>query len=211
MIIIIVLQAPQSTDNANQTFIYQVCISGSTEKQPFRTVAEKTVRPTNDERIALLREIARGLADPFRQFVGLIPDSAAVKQLDLDDWAFPSNHVAAGTYTLIGDAAHAMTMCECKSILSHSSDTYYPLVLGAGANHAIVDVLELKQMVLSKLGPTATNLRFDLTDYENSMATRTLPSVLASRQACLEAHDWANLTSRSHLLSARQLVIDFDG
>lgn len=36
------------------------------------------------------------------------------------------------------------------------------LVLGAGANHAIVDVLKLKQIVLSKLGPTAPDLRFDV-------------------------------------------------
>ena len=180
-------------------------------KEPFRSVAERTIRPKNDERIALIRNAAQSFAEPFRQFVSVISDGVTVKQLDLDEWAFPDNHVATSTHTLVGDAAHAMTMCESKDPLSSLTYTYRTLVLGAGANHAIVDVLELKQMVLSKLGPTAPNLRFDITAYQRSVAARTLPSVLASRQACLEAHDWANLTSKSHLLSARQMVIDFDG
>lgn len=83
-------------------------------------------------------------------------------------------------------------------------------VLGAGANHAIVDVLELKRKILPKLSHPSPALRSNVEDYQRSIATRTLPTVLASRQACLEAHDWQNLTSKSHLLSARQMVVDFD-
>jgi 2-polyprenyl-6-methoxyphenol hydroxylase-like FAD-dependent oxidoreductase len=99
-------------EDVNQSYVYQICISGSTEKEPFRSVAERITRPTNDERIALLREAAQSLAEPFRRFVNSISDSTTVKQLDLDDWVFPNNHVAASTYTLVGDAAHAMTMCR---------------------------------------------------------------------------------------------------
>ncbi|KAJ4340441.1 hypothetical protein N0V87_002425 [Didymella glomerata] len=102
----------RSMEDVNQSYVYQICISGSTEKEPFRSVAERITRPTNDERIALLREAAQSLAEPFRRFVNSISDSTTVKQLDLDDWVFPNNHVAASTYTLVGDAAHAMTMCR---------------------------------------------------------------------------------------------------
>ncbi|KAL1610871.1 hypothetical protein SLS59_000508 [Nothophoma quercina] len=187
-----VLQAPQSPQDGDEDFVYQVCISGSTDKEPFCTIANGTDRATNDERLTVIRNTAQDFAEPFRSFLSLVPDDANVKQLDLDDWAFPNNSSATGSITLVGDAAHAMTK-----------------FLGAGANHAIVDVLELKQMVLSKL-PSATRLRLNIQKYQQSMADRTLPTVLASRQACLEAHDWANLTSKSHLLSARQMVIDFD-
>lgn len=72
-------------------------------------------------------------------------------------------------------------------------------------------MLELKQMVLSNLRLSTPVLQLKLGEYQRSVATRTLPSVLASRQACPEAHEWANLKSKSHLLSARQMVVDFDG
>ena len=148
------LQAPQSPQDGDENFVYQVCISESTDKEPFRTIANGTDRATNDERLTVIRNTAQDFAEPFRSFLSLVPNDANVKQLDLDDWAFPNNSSATCSITLVGDAAHK---------------------------------------------------------YQQSMAARTLPTVLASRQACLEAHDWANLTSKSHLLSARQMVIDFDG
>lgn len=107
-----VLQAPQSTQDADENFIYQVCISGSTDKEPFRSVTERPTRATNDERVAMIKETAQDFAEPFRSFVSLIPHDASVKQLDLDDWALPDDYLAASTYTLVGDAAHAMTMCK---------------------------------------------------------------------------------------------------
>jgi hypothetical protein len=79
---------------------------------------------------------------------------------------------------------------------------------GEGANHAIVDVLELKKTVLSKFGPTAPSLQFVIQEYQQGVAKRTLPAVLASRQACLDAHKWANLTSESPLLTRRQMVLN---
>lgn len=82
---------------------------------------------------------------------------------------------------------------------------------GEGANHAIVDVLELKETVLSNLGPTPTTLQSSIQDYEQSVAKRTLPAVLASRQACLDAHDWASLTPASPLLTRRQMILEDPG
>lgn len=73
---------------------------------------ERNTRATNDERIAMIREIAQDFSEPFRSFLLLIPSDVNVKQLDLDDWALPHESSAAGTHTLVGDAAHAMTMCK---------------------------------------------------------------------------------------------------
>ena len=120
----------------------------------------------------------------------------------IEQWSF-------GRLTLLGDAAHAMTMCKFWTVHALVRVLTKHAVLGAGANHAIVDVLELKRMILSKFDPSISK-RTDVEAYQRGVATRTLPTVLASRQACLEAHDWANLTFTSQLLSARQMVVGFD-
>ena len=108
------LQAPQSPQDGDENFVYQVCISGSTDKEPFRTIANGTDRATNDERLTVIRNTAQDFAEPFRSFLSLVPNDANVKQLDLDDWAFPNNSSATGSITLVGDAAHAMTMCKYR-------------------------------------------------------------------------------------------------
>jgi 2-polyprenyl-6-methoxyphenol hydroxylase-like FAD-dependent oxidoreductase len=204
-----VLKAPQSPQDIDQSFVYQVCVSGMTDKEPFRSITQRDARARNEERLAMIRTIALDLAEPFRSFLLLVPDDAKVKQLDLDDWSLPRESPAASTYTLVGDAAHAMTMCTFSTLYSLVQILTVHAVLGAGANHAIVDVLELKRMILSNFGPSVSK-RTDVEAYQRSVATRTLPTVLASRQACLEAHDWANLTSTSQLLSARQMVVGSD-
>lgn len=203
------LKAPQSPQDIDQNFVYQVCVSGMTDKEPFRSITQRDARARNEERLAMIKTIALDLAEPFRSFLQLVPDDAKIKQLDLDDWSLPRESPAASTYTLVGDAAHAMTMCKFWTLHALFRILTKYSVLGAGANHAIVDVLELKRMILSNFGPSISK-RTDVEAYQRSVATRTLPTVLASRQACLEAHDWANLTSTSQLLSARQMVVDFD-
>ena len=203
------LKAPQSPQDIDQNFLYQVCVSGMTDKEPFRSITQGDARASNEERLAMIRTIARDLAEPFRSFLLLVPDEAKVKQLDLDDWSLPRESPAASTYTLVGDAAHAMTMCKFWTLYACFQLLTKYAVLGAGANHAIVDVLELKRMILSSFDPSISK-RTDVEAYQRSVATRTLPTVLASRQACLEAHDWTKLTSTSQLLSARQMVVGFD-
>jgi hypothetical protein len=112
-----VLKAPQSHQESDQNFIYQVCISGMTDKEPFRTITQRDTRACNEERLAMIKAIALDLAEPFRSFLLLVPDDAKVKQLDLDDWSLPRESPAASTYTLVGDAAHAMTMCKSYALL----------------------------------------------------------------------------------------------
>lgn len=204
------LKAPQSAHDSDQDFLYQVCVSGSTDKEPFRSILQRSTRASNDERIAMIRGIAPSFSEPFCSFLLLAPSDTSVKQLDLDDWALPNESSPAGLHTLVGDAAHAMTMCKSQAGGPVSHVLTPCVVLGAGANHAIVDVLELKRMVLSQFSSPSSTLQTSIEEYQRSVALRTLPTVLASRQACLEAHDWAALTSKSQLLSARQMVVDFD-
>jgi len=81
---------------------------------------------------------------------------------------------------------------------------------GEGANHAIVDVLDLKQKVLPCLASTDNvAIAAAIKDFENDIIARTRPAVLASRRACLDAHDWQRLTPSSPLLSRRQMQLDF--
>jgi hypothetical protein len=165
---------------------------------------------TNKDRIVSIREIARSFSDPFGAFVSLISDSVEVKLLNLHDFTPRREIFASSVYTLVGDASHAMTMCKsqrvrdclCMSLIAS-------LDRGEGANHGIVDVLELKEKVLSKLGPTNNNLRFAIQEYQQSVVERTFPAVLASRQACLDAHDWTALTPASPLLTRRQMILDY--
>ena len=83
---------------------------------------------------------------------------------------------------------------------------------GEGANHAIVDVLEFSQNVTSVLDPCTAaevDLRDALDTYEEVVVKRTRPAVLASRKACLDAHVFENINSKSPLVSKRQMYVDF--
>ena len=106
------LKAPQSPQDVDQNFLYQVCVSGMTDKEPFRSITQRDARARNEERLTMIKTIALDLAEPFRSFLLLVPDDAKVKQLDLDDWSLPRESPVASTHTLVGDAAHAMTMCK---------------------------------------------------------------------------------------------------
>lgn len=70
--------------------------------------------PSSDEdRLGLMREITNGWASPFRDVVHEIPDGTPIQAIRLEDWP-PEQHAwdnMNGRATLIGDAAHAMTMC----------------------------------------------------------------------------------------------------
>ena len=90
------------------------------------------------------------------------------------------------------------------------------LVRGDGANHGITDVSTLLTKMLpifrhSSDSPTTTtssSLKDAIGAYEDEMITRTAPAVLASRHACLDAHDYQKITDQSPLISRRAMVID---
>lgn len=72
----------------------------------------------NEERIRFMKEIAAGWIEPFRSFILDVPQDTCVKVVRLEDWV-PGTEGRSwdnrgGRVTLVGDAAHAMTMCECS-------------------------------------------------------------------------------------------------
>lgn len=72
------------------------------------------VPETHKERVALMKEFADGWANPFRSLTLAIPAETEVKALSIEDFV-PKEGMwdnAKGRVTMVGDAAHAMTMCK---------------------------------------------------------------------------------------------------
>lgn len=72
------------------------------------------VPETSAERISWVKTITSGWVEPFRGLVQDIPDDAEPKVINLEDWPPQKGSWdnRGGRVTLIGDAAHAMTMCK---------------------------------------------------------------------------------------------------
>ena len=71
------------------------------------------VPPEHSERLALMKRIAEDWTEPFRDCVMDIPDGTNVQVISLEDFMprpgmWDNKH---GRVTMIGEAAHAMTMC----------------------------------------------------------------------------------------------------
>ena len=70
---------------------------------------------SNEERLEWMKSIAKGWAEPFPSLVFDISTDTEVREIILEDWPPPvtgGRDNRNGTVTLVGDAAHAMTMCE---------------------------------------------------------------------------------------------------
>lgn len=78
-------------------------------------------------------------------------------------------------------------------------------------------MLDFVELVLPHLStsdgnsPSKRNLREALDNYEDVVVARARPAVLASRQACLDAHNWSAISGDSPLLSKRAMKLEFDG
>jgi hypothetical protein len=57
---------------------------------------------------------------------------------------------------------------------------------------------------------TGVGLRAALDRYEDKVVARSRPGVLASRQACLDAHQWSRINDKSPLLTRRSMNLAFD-
>jgi hypothetical protein len=82
---------------------------------------------------------------------------------------------------------------------------------GEGANHTIVDVLELMQKVIPQLDSTNEALLAAINEFESGLVARTRSAVLASRQASLDAHDLQGLTKDSPLVTRREMYLEYNG
>ncbi|KAI1357287.1 hypothetical protein F5Y08DRAFT_346910 [Xylaria arbuscula] len=142
----------------------------------------------NAERLADVKRRAESFHPVLRDVILAIPDSTEVHEIIVQDW-LPThawnNH--GGRVTLSGDAAHAMTMYR-----------------GEAANHGILDAYKLCE-TLEKVDSRERGwtLGHAVSEYEAEMRERTSAAVLLSRQACLDAHDFASLNEGSAVLKRR--------
>ncbi len=99
---------------ASETYECQILVSW-----PFRSGFHGEDEPLevpekNEERVAVMKSLAEGWAEPFRECVLSIPvEGTTVTTIRLEDFV-PREGMwdnMGGRVTLVGDAAHAMTMC----------------------------------------------------------------------------------------------------
>uniref|UniRef100_A0A8H7KFG3 FAD-binding domain-containing protein n=1 Tax=Bionectria ochroleuca TaxID=29856 RepID=A0A8H7KFG3_BIOOC len=151
---------------------------------------------SNAERLQLFQRISSTWGEPFLTIAKEVAADQEIKSLELRDFPPPRELRTNGRAVLMGDSFHAMAMYR-----------------GEGANHAIVDVLDFATSVGHKLrnGDAGGDYLIDsLNAYERSVIDRARPGVLASRQACLDAHNWSRITSESPLLTRREMKLQFD-
>jgi len=67
--------------------------------------------PSNRERLALMNLHAANIHPVLRQAIEDIPEGTEIKEIRLADWPCLDWPNFEGKVTLLGDAAHAMTMC----------------------------------------------------------------------------------------------------
>ncbi|KAI4178212.1 MAG: hypothetical protein LQ346_007525 [Caloplaca aetnensis] len=149
----------------------------------------------DEERVKLMQELAEGWTEPFRECVMNIPADAAVKAIALEDFV-PKPGLwdnRDGRVTLMGDAAHAMTMFR-----------------GEAYNHGVTDISVLLSNILSTVSSSREasthTLKQAIDTYEDEMIQRTAPAVLTSRRACLDAHQYDRITDQSPLVSRRVMI-----
>ncbi|KAF2972369.1 hypothetical protein GQX73_g1144 [Xylaria multiplex] len=152
---------------------------------------EDEVPISEADRLTRMKEMARrgsGFHKVLRRAIESLPDGTPVREIKLADWP-TMKWQGDGLVTLLGDAAHAMTMYR-----------------GEAANHGFTDASNLKEQL--KLWHSGWKTQEQaLEDYETEMRQRTHRAVLLSRQACLDAHDITNLGPDSPVVSMRARVL----
>lgn len=175
-------------------YVYAVCISRlltvKEQEERARRTGTGGKEATPEEKRTAVQEVVKDWADPFRTFIlSSLPPGSSIKQLNLDDYRPPNPlppTALASRATLMGDALHTMTMYR-----------------GEGANHVIIDVQDFEDIVIPVLKADLISNSHEkeissaLRKYEMKVISRTQPAVLASRQACLDAHDWSRLMDTS--------------
>jgi len=155
---------------------------------PVRT-ADDEVKSSPTEQIRDMKRRAAVFAPVLRDAVQLIPESAEILEIKLADWPCPSWDNYGAKATLLGDAAHAMTMYR-----------------GEAANHGLLDAFNLYH-ALERIHKGEQTQDEAINQFEEEMRTRTSRAVLMSRQACYDAHDWERLDENSAVLAKRAITV----
>jgi 2-polyprenyl-6-methoxyphenol hydroxylase-like FAD-dependent oxidoreductase len=147
-----------------------------------------------------MRNLSESWAEPFRSLVQNMPKDSDIRPIELADWlprSSPSTGFA-GRVVLAGDAAATMVMYR-----------------GEGANHSIVDVSRLLEQIkpLYELVDGNVDGAYMLARvaYESEIVERKEIAVLASRRACLDAHEYARIDGESPLVKRRVMRMDLEG
>lgn len=199
---------------------------------PYSGEAADEMPETQAARRERIRQLATNWNETFRDLVYSIPETTELREIVLEDWPPVQgrwdNH--NGRVTLVGDAAHCMTMC--KSQYSHRLFYFYycttrrrslsltisragmggeTTVRGEAANHGVIDVSHLIKTCFpttntETMQPSGCcELAEAVKSYEEEMITRTFPAVLKSRQACLDANHFASVNKESPLIAKRAM------
>ena len=145
---------------------------------------------TDAERVAEMKRRAAEFHPLLRKTIDSIPESTAAVEIVLQDWPCLHWDNCNGRVTLVGDAAHAMTMYR-----------------GEAANHGMLDAYHLVQ-ALTKIRTGETSRPAAVTEYEEEMRERVggeEGAVMLSRMACLDAHDFEGLNENSAVLRRRAI------
>ncbi len=178
-----------------------------------------------------MKRLAGPWTEPFKSVVQNIPADAEVKVIRLEDWVPEHVSQGRGRITMIGDAAHPMTMCTSDVLLICFCVHRSPMlkkqnlpeshaVRGEGANHAILDVSNLVrhlQPLASKIASQSEatapdneqlsrSIQGAITEFEEERGSRCRIAVQTSRQACLDAHEHERINENSPLLMRRAAV-----
>lgn len=143
------------------------------------------IKSDTREQIRDMKKRASVFAPVLRSAVEAISDDAELVEIKLADWPCLGWDNHDGRVTLVGDAAHAMTMYR-----------------GEAANHGMLDAYYLWQ-ALSRMQVAKQPQKEAIRKFEQEMRQRTSPAVQLSRQACFDAHEWDSLNENSPVLAKR--------
>jgi 2-polyprenyl-6-methoxyphenol hydroxylase-like FAD-dependent oxidoreductase len=144
-----------------------------------------------------MKTLSDSWAEPFRSLVQNIPKDTDIRPVELADWLPRPSTRFGGRVVLVGDAAATMVMYR-----------------GEGANHSIVDVSKLLEQIkpLCERADAEVDGLWEAARaaYESEMVERKEIAVLASRRACLDAHDYARIDENSPLVKRRMMGTDLE-
>lgn len=176
------LHVPQETEShPDERYRVQINMSWII-RSPGEEVATE-----NTERLLQMKANANGFHPTLNAVIEAIPDGTEVLEIKLADWPC-QEWDNQGLITLVGDAAHAMTMYR-----------------GEAANHGILDAYELLNHI-QRVNHDEASWKSALDEYESQMRERTASAVLLSRQACIDAHDLNGLNEDSAVLKRRAIT-----
>ena len=92
---------------------------------------EDDMPPTNAGRLAKIKSLASagtGFQKTLRDAVESIPDDTEVLEFNLSDWPIVPWHGFDGRVTLLGDAAHPMTMCAWPPLSTGLESLHLPWI-----------------------------------------------------------------------------------